>query len=256
MSKSTELKRFYDAFAEKYPQEKLYSSEKLLERLIHNKRKEIILNFVKNLELNSILDVGCGEGLYTNELEKICPSAMIVGLDLSHENLLRAMNRTNNVEYFEGDAQNLPFKDSSFDFVMCCETLEHLPDDIKALNEIIRVCKRYILLSVPNVNCDILNIIFKKNTIEHGLDQYTGHFREYSSKDFIKSLKNKGLKIIKVRSCGISFPLRNIIAKIMPSIFEKLFHRYEHVFARVFLYRGQYTVVLCQVKNSKNYGRR
>lgn len=247
MSKSTELKRFYESFAEKYPQEKLYSSENLLERLIHNKRKEIILNFVKNLELNSILDIGCGEGLYTNELEKIYPDARIFGLDLSHKNLLRAMNRTNNVKYFEGDAQNLPFNDASFDFVMCCETLEHLPEDERALNEIIRVCKRHILLSVPNVNIDILNIISKKTTTEHGLDPYTGHFREYSSNDFIKSLKNKGLKIVKVSSCGISFPFRNRIAKLMPSIFEKLFHKYEFEVAQIFPYIGQYTVVFCEV---------
>ena len=42
--------------------------------------------------------------------------------------------------------ENLPFEDNSFDLVLCCEVLEHLPDDIyqDALKEIQRVSNEYI----------------------------------------------------------------------------------------------------------------
>lgn len=52
-----------------------------------------------------------------------------------------------------GDAQNLPFTEESFDACLCSETLEHLPDDRKAVLEIHRVLKAggRLILTVPNL---------------------------------------------------------------------------------------------------------
>lgn len=49
------------------------------------------------------------------------------------------------------DVRNLPFKDNSFDTVMICEVLEHLPfeDFEKALSELHRVTKNKVILSIP-----------------------------------------------------------------------------------------------------------
>ncbi len=49
------------------------------------------------------------------------------------------------------DIRELPIKDDSFDLVMACEVLEHIPwDDVdKALKELKRVSKKYVLISIP-----------------------------------------------------------------------------------------------------------
>lgn len=102
------------------------------------------INMIPN-HVNSILEVGCGDGRIVNQLigkyENIC------GLDISKEGLKSV--KTTKVK---GSIENLPFQDNSFDIVMCCEVLEHLPYPIynKALGELERVSKEYILISVPN----------------------------------------------------------------------------------------------------------
>lgn len=93
----------------------------------------------------SLLEVGCGEGIIINNLEnkyeKIC------GVDISSEALKHVKTPK-----IQGRIEKIPFPDSSFDIVLCCEVLEHLPLAIyeKALQEIQRVAKKYLLISVPN----------------------------------------------------------------------------------------------------------
>ena len=60
--------------------------------------------------------------------------------------------------------QNTPFKDNSVDIVVCTETLEHVPDMQRAINECYRILKKngYIFISTPNYN----NLIGLKKKIE------------------------------------------------------------------------------------------
>jgi len=84
-----------------------------------------------------------------------------VAVDLDLEELLRvrymagvdrARGRLRgDIAFVVADAQTLPFADSSFDKVMCTEVLEHVPDDVAALQELSRVLKPSgkLVLSVP-----------------------------------------------------------------------------------------------------------
>jgi ubiquinone/menaquinone biosynthesis C-methylase UbiE len=47
------------------------------------------------------------------------------------------------------DIQHLSFPDKSFDIVLCQQVLEHVPDPVRAINELKRVTKRQLLISVP-----------------------------------------------------------------------------------------------------------
>jgi ubiquinone/menaquinone biosynthesis C-methylase UbiE len=49
-----------------------------------------------------------------------------------------------------GDATKLPFANRHFDVVTMLEVLEHIPDTNAALHEIMRVARRFVLLSVPS----------------------------------------------------------------------------------------------------------
>jgi SAM-dependent methyltransferase len=96
-------------------------------------------------DCSSILDIGCGDGRVTNRLMSKCAKA--VGLDSS----IKALQSVNTAKVL-GNIDHLPFPDKSFDSVLCCEVLEHLPYEIypRALAEMERVAAKYIIITVPN----------------------------------------------------------------------------------------------------------
>jgi len=96
-------------------------------------------------ECCSILEVGCGDGRIINRL--VWRYGKVCGLDVSTEALRHVM-----AERILGSIDSLPFSDKSFDLVICCEVLEHLPFKVypKALKELQRVTATYIIVSVPN----------------------------------------------------------------------------------------------------------
>lgn len=94
-----------------------------------------------------VLDVGCGSGDPLRLLARLCPQAEeIVGLDKRFEerfaeNHAKARMEDHRIRFQEGNAQNLPFADNSFDRVLCADVLEWVPDPHQALTEIRRVLK-------------------------------------------------------------------------------------------------------------------
>ena len=100
----------------------------------------------------SLLDVGCGEGVLTHEWAlKLGPEKRIVGLDLD-DPLLHAQWETRqapNLEYTVMKAENLPFADNEFDVATAIEVLEHVPDPEHTVAEMARCAERFLLVSVP-----------------------------------------------------------------------------------------------------------
>jgi ubiquinone/menaquinone biosynthesis C-methylase UbiE len=103
-----------------------------------------------------ILEVACGRGGFVRELSR--SGADVTGCDFSLAALrvgwekLRALGNGNSAALIQGDAQALPFADESFDLVVSCETIEHVPDVRKALREMWRVARpgAKLYLTTPN----------------------------------------------------------------------------------------------------------
>src|SRR5712691_12355688 len=92
-----------------------------------------------------ILEVACGRGGFVRELARA--GARVTGCDFSlaalhvAEGKLKAMGNGGSVSLIQGDAQKMPFADSSFDLVVSCETIEHVPDAQSAVCEMHRVTR-------------------------------------------------------------------------------------------------------------------
>lgn len=103
---------------------------------------EDIRHFIPD-DVTSILDVGCGNGFVINNL---AGKYDCTGIDISETALAHVT-----VKKCIGSADELPFPDDSFDLVMINDVLEHLTDSAlsKALAELRRVARKYILVTVP-----------------------------------------------------------------------------------------------------------
>jgi len=86
-----------------------------------------------------VVDVGCGSGVFTDLLRQSGFSS--TGLDISPK--LVALGRTKfpDLEFIEGDAENLPFESESFDGVLLSGVVHHFPDPRRLAAEVCRVLK-------------------------------------------------------------------------------------------------------------------
>lgn len=90
------------------------------------------------------LEYACGSGAFSSFIT----ARMIVGLDLS----LNLLKNAKSIIPVQGNGETLPFRDESFDFVLCAAALHHIPRVRVALEEIARVLKRGGFLYIFELN--------------------------------------------------------------------------------------------------------
>lgn len=173
------------------------------------------LQTLKVIELGrgkSILDIGCGIGMFTPMyLEKF---ESVVGLDPSEEYLKEARKKSR-VEYIVGWGETFKLNEK-FDTITMNMLLEHVDDPIKLLKNCKRHLKRNgrIIAQVPNANSItrrlgvLMGVIDSINNITDKERNFYGHQRVYTLNTLRTDVKKAGLKIVK--SGGILYkPLPN-----------------------------------------------
>lgn len=109
-----------------------------------------------------ILDIGCGPGIFMEELLQRGHS--VVGMDMTEKMLQEAYTNTKE-KYAErtacvlGDIENIPFKNGSFDLILCIGVLSYLQQEDKSAKEIARVIKRNGIFVTSNPNKLRINIL-------------------------------------------------------------------------------------------------
>lgn len=97
---------------------------------------------------HSILDVGCGPGLYLERLANL--GYQVTGVDGNSIFVQKALRFTDRVFQIDLDREGLArFPDSAFETVLLLDVLEHVADDKRLLREAARIANRNVLLSVP-----------------------------------------------------------------------------------------------------------
>jgi ubiquinone/menaquinone biosynthesis C-methylase UbiE len=118
--------------------DRLRSPERI-ERLEFERVVDLCLDHNK---INSVLDVGTGSGLFAEGFYK--RNKKVAGVDLNIEMLSAAKIFLPDAEFKEGVAENLPFKDKSFDLVFMGVLLHEVNDYTKALQEAKRVAIKQV----------------------------------------------------------------------------------------------------------------
>lgn len=163
---------------------------------------------IKDLDIESVLDVGCGEGVTLSKLKKEGIGKSWEGVDSEEEAIKIGKKMHPNLSLNKGNVYDLEYKNSSFDLVICTEVLEHLEDPGKGFEELLRVSKKYVIFSVPNEP-----FFYLFNYTQWGKD--IGHINKWCCRRFVKFLKSSrsstersgtNLKVHKVISVKTPFP--------------------------------------------------
>jgi ubiquinone/menaquinone biosynthesis C-methylase UbiE len=136
-TESVQNARILDQFAKQAEQ---YAA---LVRNSADKTLPMLLDAVKPLTSERLLDVGCGSGRFAIQWAPLV--AHVTGVDLTPAMLaqaakLQAESQVTNVEWHEADVTQLPFADGEFNLVSCSAMLHHVVDPARVLAEMRRVC--------------------------------------------------------------------------------------------------------------------
>jgi trans-aconitate methyltransferase len=147
----------------------------------------------------TILDVGCGEGVLTEQWAQQNPNAKIVGIDLDDQRLRQEWDkrRRPNLTFRVQEATSLPFADGEYEMACAIEVLEHLPDPAATLSEMSRVAQRWLLVSVPREPLwRMLNMA--RGAYWGALGNTPGHVNHWSLSQF-KTLIARYGQVVEVR---------------------------------------------------------
>jgi ubiquinone/menaquinone biosynthesis C-methylase UbiE len=161
-----------------------------------------------SIEEGWLLEVGCGEGFFLNKIVKNKPGLKVAGIDIFWPQLHKAKIRGKaKFNLFQADATLLPFKDNSFDFIVCINVLLNLPTDTmayKSFREMARLCKKN-----GKIIFDIRNIFNPLICLRYKLARYydatieSNRLRLYSLNKIRVVLEEAGLKITKRMYIGL-----------------------------------------------------
>ena len=145
--------------------------------------------------IQSLLDVGCGNGLFLKYLthNKKKRYDRLCGTDRSTIALACV-----EAEKIQASIDSLPFIGDEFDMVSCMEVLEHLPQEIfiSAINELSRVSRRYILICVPyNEN---LRLLYTECTKCFCRFNPHYHLRKFDQNTMLNLFEAKGFRCLEV----------------------------------------------------------
>jgi 2-polyprenyl-3-methyl-5-hydroxy-6-metoxy-1,4-benzoquinol methylase len=123
---------------------------------------------------DTILDVGFGLGYGLEIMSE--KSGELRGIEIDRKAvsygqvLQRKVPKVLELRHYDG--QNIPYDANAFDIVTCIDVLEHVPNYMHLLNEMLRVSRRVTLLSSPNCR--------PENTRPDGRPKNRWHLREWS----------------------------------------------------------------------------
>lgn len=128
-----------------------HGESRLYAYLMEYKFKRVLGLLSSSLRGSTVLVVCCGSGMDAEFVARA--GATVVAMDISSGCLSRARLRATRygVDYapVRGDAENLPFRDRSFDYAFVHDGLHHLPEPERAIREMGRVARRGVLISEP-----------------------------------------------------------------------------------------------------------
>lgn len=179
-----------------------------------------ILRLLKPQGGEKFLDVACGGGDLSLIIAK--RGCQVHGVDISVDSIKKAnlLGRKEACAFLVADAEQLPYKDSYFDKVVCSSSIEHFSDDGKALREMNRVLKTngIIVLTTDSLSYPMRESLKEKHRKQYHVVSY------YTSDEISKKLEQSGFKLLSSKYL-FSSPLTSLFYKLSVVIHGKSYLR-------------------------------
>jgi 2-polyprenyl-3-methyl-5-hydroxy-6-metoxy-1,4-benzoquinol methylase len=147
-------------------------------------------------EIDSALEIGCGEGYITDYFnQKGIPTA---GTDVSSRIIDVAKAKFPGRFFFVLSVYDLHSVQKEYDLIVANEVFEHLEDPDRAIEEVKKISRKYILISVPNEPYFSFTNILRLKYLESA-GNTPGHLNRWSKKQFEKFLISHGLEITAIK---------------------------------------------------------
>ena len=159
----------------------------------------------------SVLDVGCGEGVLTEEWARRLRDGRVVGIDLDDPKLRDewGRRRRGNLDFRVEEASALSFADGEFDAAAAIEVLEHVPEPEATLSEMARVAERHLIVSVPREPL-WRGLNMARGAYLRSLGNTPGHINHWSKRAFVSLLSRYG----EVEEARSPFPWTMLLVRV------------------------------------------
>lgn len=154
-------------------------------------RRRVILDWLRGLPIHSLLDVGCGNGIFLAEAKERLRTPRIAGADLSAQVIESNRKALPGLEFSVLDLDREAL-DERFDAVVCMELIEHCVDPQVALDHLAAMTGKWLLLSVP------CGPVF-------AIDRQVGHHRHFRADEIRAMLGKAGLEVMRLQEWGFPF---------------------------------------------------
>lgn len=220
-----------------------YESRDPIRRYLHTQRRRLIANLIRSHGSGQghALDVGFGIGTYSPYLLR--RFGRVTCIDNNPELIEYARGRfpsNGRLNLAQADVAALPFRDATFDFILCSEVLEHVRAPRKALQEFLRVKKKSarLVLSIPqrfSLPEVTAQVFFSRplrglvRAILHEPVYDCGHVSLMTSGKALSLLKQTGFVVEKARYTGAFVPL---VSHVLPRRWIPVMRRLETCWQR------------------------
>jgi 2-polyprenyl-3-methyl-5-hydroxy-6-metoxy-1,4-benzoquinol methylase len=188
-----------------------YGSTNPIVRRLMSRFERMVGELFEQAAPDSVLDIGCGEGVLTEQWAGALGDGRVVGTDLEDPKLEAewATRRRPNLRFCAMPVESLSFADGEFDLVAATEVLEHVDDPEQAVAEMARVARRWLLVSVPHEPLwRALNVA--RGAYVRDLGNTPGHLNHWSRTGFQRLLGAHG-EVVETRS---PFPWTMLLVRV------------------------------------------
>ncbi len=161
-----------------------------------------VQDLVKKIPVNEVqtaLEIGCGEGYSTKKLKSFMSDHIKMEASEYLERQVVVANRLiPDMRIIQEDVHAMQRSNASIDLLFLLEVLEHLPDFPKALNELHRVTRKYLIVGVPHEPWwRVLNMA--RGKYWSGLGNTPGHVNHFNPTSMRKLLAKHGFRVVAMK---------------------------------------------------------
>jgi len=187
-----------------------------------------------------VLDAGCGDGTYANDIKRERSSLEIVGFDPASEAVRVARSRYPHIEFVVGDVLRAEtFPEGKFDLIILRGVLHHVLDPAEAIRQCAARTNALLIIE-PNGNNPILKLI----------EKVSPYHREHEERSFSSRTLARWCREARCSATSISFI--GFVPFFFPTLPAKIIHFFQPFLERVPLlcrFFGAQVIITAESKN-------